>query len=57
MPCVCWRAFGNLHEDAFLEMREWDRECPGILAETEAKIEAIRAKRAALRQQMEATAA
>lgn len=44
VPCFCW-AFGTLHNDARDTMSDWDSECPGLYAETKAKIAAIRAKR------------
>jgi hypothetical protein len=44
VPCVCW-TYGDVHEIARENAREYDADCPGFKTETDTKIAAIRAKR------------
>ncbi|KAB2918507.1 MAG: hypothetical protein F9K29_08040 [Hyphomicrobiaceae bacterium] len=53
VPCICW-LYGETHSNIRDAMDEWDRECPGLAAEADAKIKAVRAKRREL--QISATA-
>lgn len=47
VKCICWH-YGQSLSDIIDAMQEYDAECPGLLAEAEAKVNAVRAKRRAL---------
>jgi hypothetical protein len=44
VPCICWM-YGETHSSIRDAMDAWDSECPGLAAEADAKIKAVRAKR------------
>lgn len=44
VKCICW-LYGDAHTNILEAMTEYDDECPGLLAEAEAKVKAVRTKR------------
>lgn len=47
VKCICWY-YGQTLSDIIDAMQEYDSECPGLLAEAEAKVAEVRTKRRAL---------